>query len=313
MKHWICLIISLPTENATVRMRAWRSLKTCGAAVLRDGVYVMPEHESCRNSLELIASDVRLGGGTALVLRIQETGEASFTDMFNRSDDYIILIADITKAREHLLSDKQLDILKQTRKLRKKFTAITDIDFFAGEAQRQVEASLCELEMLTARVLSPDEPYSVDCLIIPLSISHYNCRIWATRRRPWVDRLASAWLIRRFIDKDPQLLWLESANDCPSDAIGFDFEGAIFSHINGRVTFEVLLASFGLETPALNRIGALVHYLDIGGIQPKEASGIESVLAGLREAITDDDQLLATASIVFDGLLANFQKEDMGK
>ena len=73
----------------------------------------------------------------------------------------------------------------------------------------------------------------------------------------------------------------------------------------------MLLASFGLETPALNRIGALVHYLDVGGIQPTEASGIESVLAGLREAITDDDQLLATANSVFDGLLANFQKEDM--
>ncbi len=313
MKNWICLITSLPTENATVRMRAWRSLKTCGAAVLRDGVYLMPEHESYRDSLELIASDVRLGDGNALVLRIEEPDEANFVDMFNRSGDYIILIADITKARKYLLSDKKIDILKQTRKLRKQLTAIADIDFFAGEAQRQAEASLRELEILAAREVSPDEPYSVDGLISPLSISQYKGRIWATRRRPWVDRLASAWLIRRFIDKDAQLLWLESPNDCPSDVIGFDFDGATFSHINGSVTFEVLLASFGLETSALNRIGALVHYLDVGGIQPTEASGIESVLAGLREAITDDDQLLATASSVFDGLLANFQKEDMGK
>lgn len=309
MKNWISLITSLPTENATVRMRAWRSLKTCGAAVLRDGVYLMPEQESYRDTLESIAADVRLGGGTALVLRIEEPNGANFIDLFNRSDDYITLLSDIAIVRDGLLSDTQLDILKQTRKLRKLFTSIADIDFFAGEAQRQTEASLRELEALAARALSPDEPYPVEGVITSLSISHYQGRIWATRRRPWVDRLASAWLIRRFIDKESQLLWLESANNCPSDAIGFDFDGATFSHTNGRVTFEVLLASFGLETPALNRMGALVHYLDIGGIQPTEANGIESVLAGLREAITDDDQLLATASSVFDGLLANFQKE----
>lgn len=68
-----------------------------------------------------------------------------------------------------------------------------------------------------------------------------------------------AWLIRRFIEQKPQLLWLESVNDCPADAIGFDFVGATFTHINGRVSLEVLLASFGVETPALNRMGALVH------------------------------------------------------
>ena len=96
---------------------------------------------------------------------------------------------------EHLLSDKQLDILKQTRKFRKQFTAIADIDFFAGEAQRQAEASLRELEILATRALSPDEPYSFDGLITPLSISQYNGRIWATRGRPWIDRLASAWLM----------------------------------------------------------------------------------------------------------------------
>jgi len=309
MSYWISLITSLPTENSTVRMRAWRSLKTCGAAVLRDGVYLMPERDSYRDLLESIAADVRLGGGTALVLRIEEPSGADFINLFNRSDDYITLLADIAAVRDGLLSDAQLDILKQTRKLRKLFTSIADIDFFAGEAQRQTEASLRELEALAARALSPDEPYPVEGVITPLLISNYQGRVWATRQRPWVDRLASAWLIRRFIDKNAQLLWLESAYNCPTEAIGFDFDGATFSHINGRVTFEVLLASFGLETAALNRMGALVHYLDVGGIQPTEASGIESVLAGLREAITDDDQLLATASSVFDGLLATFQKE----
>lgn len=90
--------------------------------------------------------------------------------------------------------------------------------------------------------------------------------------------------------------------------MGFDFDDAIFSHVGAKVTFEVLLASFGLDRLGLQRIGALVHYLDVGGVQPPESVGIESVLAGLRETITDDDQLLTLASGVFDGLLVSFEK-----
>jgi hypothetical protein len=90
--------------------------------------------------------------------------------------------------------------------------------------------------------------------------------------------------------------------------LGFDFDGATFSHVGAKVTFEVLVTSFGLDRPGLQRIGALVHYLDVGGVQPVESVGIETVLAGLRETITDDDQLLAMASSVFDGLLVSFEK-----
>lgn len=137
----------------------------------------------------------------------------------------------------------------------------------------------------------------------------YRGRLWATRRRPWVDRLASAWLIRRFIDPDARILWLEQPQDCPDDALGFDFDGAAFSHVGSRVTFEVLATSFGLQHAAIARIGLLVHYLDVGGVQPPEAIGVETVLAGLRAAVADDDELLAAASTVFDGLLARFESE----
>ena len=107
--------------------------------------------------------------------------------------------------------------------------------------------------------------------------------------------------------------WTASPADCPPDALGFDFDGATFSHAGVRVTFEVLLASFGLETPALQRLGALVHFLDVGGVQPPESVGIESALAGLRDTIGDDDQLLNFASTVFDGLLASFEKATPAK
>ncbi len=308
MSKWLSLITTLPTENATLRQRAWRALKASGAAVLRDGVYLMPESDHCRATLDGLATDVREGGGTAHVLRVEEPDQANFASLFDRSNEFATLLGEIGQVRQNLSEDTAQDVLRQARKLRKSFANIAEIDFFPSEAQRQADSALSELELACASTLSPDEPRVCEGAISRRQTSDYQGRIWATRQRPWVDRLASAWLIRRFIDPQAQLLWIETPADCPSDALGFDFDGATFTHVGSRVTFEVLSASFGLERPALARLGLLVHFLDVGGVQPPEAAGIESALAGMRESITDDDQLLTAASNVFDGLLASFDK-----
>ncbi|HVE89425.1 MAG TPA: chromate resistance protein ChrB domain-containing protein, partial [Burkholderiaceae bacterium] len=176
---------------------------------------------------------------------------------------------------------------------------------------KQADAALQELEAAASRALAPDEPHSVRGAIKQLRVEEYKGRVWATRRRPWVDRLACAWLIKRYIDRKARIVWLAKPRDCPAKAIGFDFDGATFSHVGARVTFEVMLASFGLEQPALRRIGAIVHFLDAGGVQPAEATGVESVLAGLRDSIDDDDQLVKAAGGMFDALLASFEKEQL--
>lgn len=308
MNTWIALITSLPTENATARMRAWRGLKASGAAVLRDGVYLMPEREDCRNTLNTVATDVQAAEGTALVVRLEEPSDGNFVTLFDRSTDFASLLEDIATTREGLSPDTANETLKQARKLRKAFANLAAIDFFPGEAQKQTAEALHDLEQRAAWALAPDEPHPVNEAIARLSIQDYQGRLWATRQRLWVDRLACAWLIRRHIDPQAKLLWLATPADCPADALGFDFDGATFTHVGARVSFEVLLASFGLETPALQRFGALVHFLDVGGVQPPEAVGIESALAGLRDTILDDDQLLALASNIFDGLMASFEK-----
>lgn len=308
MNNWLLLITSLPTENATIRMRAWRALKASGAIVLRDGVYLMPDRASCNDTLEAIAADVRASEGTALVLRIEEPNGANFVHLFDRSEGFAVLLSDIVQAHDVLFADDAQESFKQARKLRKTFTSLAEIDFFPGEAQKQADAALRDLELDIAKTLAPDEPHPVQGTIMRLQVADYQGRIWATRRRPRIDRLASAWLIRRFIDPQAQLLWLASPVDCPGNALGFDFDGATFSHIDNRVTFEVLMVSFDLVCPALKRLGALVHYLDVGGVQPSEAAGVESVLVGLRETILDDDQLLASMSGIFDGLLTAFGK-----
>lgn len=206
----LALILSLPTENATARQRAWRSLKASGAAVLRDGVYLMPEREDCRATLDGLASDVRDAGGAAHVLRVEEPEGANFTDLFDRGEDYAAVLGEVVQVRNVLTADTVQDTLKQVRKLRKAFASLVEIDFFPDEAQQQTDKALQELELACARALSPDEPHAMAGVIARLHSSDYQERTWATRQRPWVDRLASAWLIRRFIDPQARILWLAS-------------------------------------------------------------------------------------------------------
>ena len=165
-----------------------------------------------------------------------------------------------------------------------------------------------EAEQRLTRHYSPDEPIATTGEITRLDRAEYQQCSWATRARPWVDRVASAWLIQRFIDPRARFIWLTAIDSCPTDAFGFDFDGAAFSHIGDKVTFEVLLASFGLEQDlALGRIGALVHALDVGGNAVPEAIGFEAMLAGARSRIANDDQLLAEISCMLDSLYAHFK------
>lgn len=318
---WILLILSLPTQNATARMRVWRAVKASGAAVLRDGVYLLPHSENHWQRLDEIARDVQLNQGSAQVLITETNTDAiapgsptsDFVPLFDRTADYQNLLGELAQLQQQLQqlpSQSLSDVLKQLRKLRKSFAAIVATDFFPGEQQTRTQDALQALEKALNRQLSPDEPQGNSGELALLSIADYQQRQWATRKRPWVDRLASAWLIRRFIDPQAQFIWLESPADCPADALGFDFDGARFTHINNLVSFEVLLASFALEQAGLKRLASLIHYLDVGGMQPQEASGLEQILWGLRNSISDDDQLLTAATSVFDALFSAFSNKE---
>lgn len=306
---WLLLITSLPTENATARMRAWRALKACGSAALRDGAYLLPVGDARLQQLEAIASDIQQHGGVARLLTCRPLDGSHFPPLFQRDADYQQLRQDIQEQLLGLDPDNAAERLKQWRRLGKALAGIAAIDFFPSAGQEQAQAALQQLEAAIQQQLSPGEPHSLEMRIPRRALAEHQGRTWVTRRRPWVDRLASAWLIRRFIDPQARILWLAAPGDCPPDALGFDFDGAAFTHIGDKVSFEVLLASFELDSPPLRRLAALVHYLDVGGAPPPEASGVETVLAGLRAALSDDDQLLAAASNIWDGLYQQFAKE----
>jgi hypothetical protein len=299
---WCLLVLSLPTDNTAARMRAWRALKTGGAVVLRDGVYVLPDGAPQREQLREVAADVRANGGSARLMTDVST-EEPIEPLFDRGADFAPLVEDAKAALA------QPDAARSARRLRKAFDQLAAIDFFAGEAQRQAAEAVAELEAHVAQAADPGEPRAAARAVTRADRAAYQGRVWATRRRPWVDRLASAWLIRRFIDPAARFVWLADVAQCPRRAVGFDFDGATFSHVGTRVTFEVLVAAFDLGSPAMHRLGTLVHGLDAGGVMPPEAAGVERVLAGMRDAINDDDALMLAAAGVFEGLYRAFCKE----
>ena len=166
--------------------------------------------------------------------------------------------------------------------------------------------------VLNAR-FSPDEPHAAHGGIPRRERKDYRGRTWATREHLWIDRVCSAWLIRRFIDPKAKFLWLKRPKDRSKRAVGFDFDGAEFSHVDAKVTFEVLLMSFGLDRdPGLVRLAGLVHHLDVGGIPVAEAAGFAAIMAGARVLQQDDDLLLKSIAPVLDCLYATYSESKSG-
>jgi hypothetical protein len=307
----LALFVSLPTKASTGRMRVWRSVKALGCATLRDGVYLLPDSADSAAVLDEVAGQAVEAGGSGEIYRLSgcdEAREDALRALFDRGEEYANIAGEIKDLGRIQASLDGAVAARKLQALVRRFEQLTHIDFFPGEAQRQTLSLLDDLRDTLIRRMAPDEPTARQADIPRRARADYQGRIWATRARPWVDRLATAWLIRRFIDPKARIVWLASPRDCQADWLGFDFDGATFSHVGARVTFETLLASFGLEAePALLRLGELVHCLDAGGLPVPEAPGIEALLAGLRASEPDDDVLLGRACEIFDWLLQNYK------
>lgn len=311
------LFISLPTKGGTDRVRVWRSLKALGCATLRDGVYLLPHTPAHAKALEAVAEDVRAAGGSGdvhvLAGRDPDHSHA-LTQLFDRTAEHAELVGETRRLLNELDALDAAAAARREQTVARRFEQLARIDFYPGEAMQQVTSLLADLRRAVAAKVSPDEPSPRGASVTVCDPARFRARVWATRARPKIDRLASAWLIKRHIDPRARFAWLAKPKDCPGDAVGFDFDGAAFSHVGSRVTFETLLASFCLDTDtALARIGALVHFLDVGGIPVAEAAGIEAVLDGARGAQPDDDKLLKNTLPVFDWLYACYAAEPQAR
>ncbi|MBS0452674.1 MAG: chromate resistance protein [Proteobacteria bacterium] len=308
MQSWLLLTAILPTQPSALRVRVWRALKATGAGTLREGVYLLPDSAPTAKALWELESTIADAGAQAHMLVVQardEAQEQSFRGLFDRCEHYAELLESIKDARGSIKKSSEAQLHKTLRSLEQQLQAIQANDFFPARESQKVAEALAKLRRDVELHLSPDEPATSLAAIEHRSIPDYQGRKWATRRRPWIDRLATAWLVLRFIDKSPSFVWLVEPKKCPKDALGFDFDGATFTHLGDKVTFEVVAESFGLvDDTAIQRLGQLVHYIDVGGTPIDEAPGLEMVVRGLQAQHADDDKLLAASVAVFDSLYA---------
>jgi len=298
------LVLSLPTHNSTIRMRVWRALKETGCGALRDGVYVLPEDAAGAAVLRKMETDIQAAGGFAMTvdLKLKSAAQtAAVRELFDRSADYGALTQKIGTVSKTLPRLGHRKAQTAVQRLQRSFDKLSKIDFFPGQAKLQAAEAIGALKRSLQEAYSRGEPRASRKRLRLVDKTRYQKRVWATRKTPWVDRLASAWLIKRFVDRDARFVWIESPRQRPRQAVGFDFDGAEFSHVDNRVTFEVLLTSFGLDhDPALTALGAVVHFLDVGGIPMADAKGLETMLRGIKEKARGDDALLAEAMRIFD-------------
>ena len=298
------LILSLPTRNSTVRMRAWRALKDSGCGVLRDGVYVLPASATAGAALEKVESDIRSSGGFAMRVELHlktDAQRARLPGLFDRSTEYAALLGQIKEGRASLRRLGPRKAQTSLDRLQRQYDRLEALDFFPGAAKAQATDAISALQRDYREIYARGEPRVSRRRLRPADRARYQGRTWATRKNPWVDRLASAWLIKRFIDPAARFVWLDRPSNLPRKAIGYDFDGAEFTHVGNRVTFEVLAETFGRDTdPALGMIGACVHFLDVGGTAAPDAKGLETVLKGVKEKAGSDDALLAEAMRIFD-------------
>jgi hypothetical protein len=296
--QWLQFILSLQGPQQAARVRIWRALRAMGAAVLRDGVYLLPFRPPLLAQLQALALETANSSGTAQILSVHAWDEqqaVAFRALFDRTAEYLALMQEIARLRTTMPSGDATPVAR----LRRDFESIVARDFFPGEAVRQVSLALDALA--AARGPDDDEPSARHGRIRRLDAAAYRGRLWATRRRPWADRLGSAWLIRRFIDPQARFAWLRDPKDKAKQMVGFDFDGADFTHVDGKVTFEVLMGSFALDgDPGLRHVADVVHYLDVGGLPPATAAGFEALLRAARTRFPDDDELFVESAKLFE-------------
>lgn len=297
--RWLALIVHLPQDATGTRMAMLRTLETLGAAALRKGVYLLPDTPDHARSLQRLANYLIGAEASCEVLAVESLDPVQtkrIRALFDRSAQYGQLLQTLGSLESSIGMADPAALGRVLAKQRRELTRIRSLDFYGSPQAVQVEERLGALEERVHRLIFPDvtQPSTA-------RPKRYLQRVWATRRPLYADRLASAWLIRRFIDPEATMLWLDHDDEPPLDAVTYGYEGASFQNSRARVTYEELLAYCGRQNePALARIGILVRALDVGDRQLAEAVGVETLLDGARRRAANDHDLLQECEMTFD-------------
>jgi hypothetical protein len=316
--RWLLLIHQLPAKPAYFRVKIWRRLQGLGAVAVKNAVYALPANEHTQEDFEWLLKEVVAGGGEAMVCEarlIDGLADQDVRALFNaaRDEDYEALAKEARLLAETLAAEMSAAQLGEARaklaKLKTRSQEIVAIDFYGANGREPVDGLLT---MLDATLREDQTMTPAPEEVIRLETEALKDRVWVTRQGVHVDRIASGWLIRRFIDPDARFKFVRGKDYTPAPGeLRFDMFEAEFTHEGDLCTFEVLLARTALPDQALRAISEIVHDIDLKDSKfgREEASGIAHLITGLTSANRTDEQRMARGAAVFDDLYEYFRKK----
>jgi len=318
-REWLLIFYSVPSHPVSNRMMIWRKLAKAGAVQLKGAVYILPSTEEHEEFLQWLMGEVKSMGGDGAFVRtaeIRTMTDADIRRLFTTQTDQEygrlektldVLERKIQSLRKGTKSDEGKSLAAQVAKLSKEFEGVATRDFFDSSTGQVMKKRIQVLEegLRDARKKAPEEAASV----VVRRVQDYQGKIWATRKNPFIDRMASAWLIKRFIDPKASFVFIDERDiaSLVKTTVAFDMRGAAFTHVGDLCTFEVLMKSFGIKDKAIKKIAEIVHDLDVRDDKygKPETSGVEDILAGIRKTAKNDADGLERGVAVFEMLYAS--------
>ena len=302
---WLLLVHQLPARPSNVRVKTWRRLQKIGALPVKNSVYVLPHSAQAREDFEWLKTEIESLKGQATVFAADHIDSLSGEEIMNafrnaRQKDYAALRDAARRVRPSRRREK---IDHARRLLHARCAEIETVDFFSAPGREEAVAAISALDRRLEKPSDARTPSKGG----GLPISAYQGRRWVTRPRPGVDRMSSAWLIRRFIDPRAKFCFASKPEEAPG-ATPFDMFGVEFSHQGPDCTFETFQRRFRLRGPAFTWMGRIVHQLDVKdeSIPLPEAPAIGRLIDGLRRSYADDHELLETGIRMFEALYRSF-------
>ncbi len=306
---WLFLLFNLPAKQSSDRVKVWRRLKKFGAIQLKTSTYVLPDEPVHYERFQWLAKEIVDTGGEATLVRVKDIEgmpHAAIVALFNeaRARDYDELFEPLNLLIKDSKARKQSPdtFSNQLQKLRQRFQEIRDIDYFKSSRGEDLQRHLQKAEVLESPSKKPETK-------VQLRAEDYRGKTWITRPRPEIDRVGSAWLIRRFIDPSAKFVFANTPTEFPK-AIPYDMFEVEFSHHGDYCTFETLIQRFGIRDRAVLRLAELIHDADVEDdkFHRVEGFGVEQIFKGWAKQGLADQDILAKGFECFDALYAQFKR-----
>jgi hypothetical protein len=301
----------MPAQPSGFRVKVWRKLQEIGAIAVKNGVYLLPLTPASLEHFQWLRQEIQDAKGEAAIFAADAVGSTESQEIVRafreaRDADYLAILEDLDTLEKVLADDEERSSSDELTRLRQQLDRVVSIDFFEAPRRSETLAACRRCEALVRAPIPTAEP------IAACRTSTYRNRRWVTRKRPHIDRLASAWLIRRYIDSEARFAFVDEGARLRKDDVPFDMFGVDFDHRGDDCTFETLRKAFGLEEPALEAIARVVHDADLkdGKFGRRDAEGIERAVRALGTRLADR-KALEVCLHLFDGLFEIVRQEEL--